>query len=259
MEWLKRLLRTGENVVKVLGVSNDILSVLLDVKRTVFQKLHILTALSEKIDYYKITSEHTVLQQDKILQKLTVMDIRMAGIEEEQTVLSLKSIGIDNSLIESPIKANGFLDLRIGGSIYRLIGGPYRNKPDYIPGVKLAEEIKVSALVKLDIVDFQVPTQSEAELAVLEAFVALSKLERRTLYCGCMGGIGRTGLFLALMVKVWQNLGTLAYAEAVDSVQYVREYYISHAVETKQQQDFVSNFDAGKIAKFIMDAGLFKK
>ena len=47
-----------------------------------------------------------------------------------------------------------------------------------------------------------------------------------------MGGIGRTGLFLAALAKL---------SGEKDPVAYVRKHYMPHAVETQQQQDFIKN------------------
>ena len=50
---------------------------------------------------------------------------------------------------------------------------------------------------------------------------------------GCMGGIGRTGLMLALLAK--------SFGEE-DPVRYVRATYYSHAVETAAQKQFIAEF-----------------
>ena len=50
---------------------------------------------------------------------------------------------------------------------------------------------------------------------------------------GCMGGIGRTGLMLSLLAKAFG---------VEDPVAYVRKHYYSHAVETKEQRQFIADF-----------------
>jgi len=60
------------------------------------------------------------------------------------------------------------------------------------------------------------------------------------IYIGCMGGWGRTGLFMALLAKA---------TGISDPVAFIREYYTPHAVETKEQQDYVANFDVSPIQR----------
>jgi protein-tyrosine phosphatase len=57
------------------------------------------------------------------------------------------------------------------------------------------------------------------------------------LYVGCMGGKGRTGLFLAVLAKAWG---------IKNPVEYVRANYYPHAVETKEQYAYVTNFKVSK-------------
>src|SRR5690606_26734740 len=87
--------------------------------------------------------------------------------------------------------------------------------------------------VLLPITDFSVPENAaDTDDALVAAFKA--GIDGRPVYVGCMGGWGRTGLFLALMAKV---------AGEKDPVGYVRRWYTPHAVETKQQKAYVENYD----------------
>jgi hypothetical protein len=52
----------------------------------------------------------------------------------------------------------------------------------------------------------------------------------RKVHCGCIGGHGRTGTFLAALVS---DFGV------EDAVTYVRENYCQKAVESKSQMDFL--------------------
>jgi len=57
----------------------------------------------------------------------------------------------------------------------------------------------------------------------------------KKVHCGCVGGHGRTGTFLAAL--------TCVAAGEPDAIAYVREHYCKKAVETKSQIDFlVKNF-----------------
>lgn len=123
------------------------------------------------------------------------------------------------------------MPLRFGGGLIHIYGGPYRQRPQGMCGVKLAAEINAPCEIDLPIHDFSIPSEREAKRAILKTIAALAKGD--TIYVGCMGGIGRTGLFLALLAKS---------AGVKDPVEYVRATYYSHAVETPEQKKFVENF-----------------
>jgi len=76
-------------------------------------------------------------------------------------------------------------------------------------------------------------------LACLEKTIHAG-LAGKQLYIGCMGGWGRTGLFMALLAKA---------SGISDPVAFIREQYTPHAVETKEQQDYVANFDVSPIQR----------
>jgi hypothetical protein len=114
-----------------------------------------------------------------------------------------------------------------------IYAGPYRDKPKGVFGVKLAQEIPAPSNIAIPIRDFGVPTDSVAlQEALREVIKRLARHE--SIYVGCMGGKGRTGLFLALLVKA---LGKS------NPVQYVRANYDPHAVETPEQERYVAQFD----------------
>ena len=97
--------------------------------------------------------------------------------------------------------------------------------------------------VHLPIHDFSVPSpdqQDEVELALRETLEAL--LEGKTVYVGCMGGWGRTGLFLALLAKV---------CGVEHPVTYVRENYSPRAVETTKQHSYVMEFDVSGLQRWL--------
>lgn len=129
---------------------------------------------------------------------------------------------------------NGVMKLpAFGGKFYVIAGGPYMRRPANVSGrvftVRLAKEIREDADVVIPIVDFSVPESDEALLKGLDA--ALSAMGRgEMVYAGCMGGRGRTGLFLACLAKLWGKAGP---------VEFVREVYFNHAVETEDQYAYV--------------------
>ena len=59
---------------------------------------------------------------------------------------------------------------------------------------------------------------------------------------GCLGGQGRTGLFLALLAKVWG---------IADPVKYVRRVYLRRAVETRDQEEWVADFEASGLRRWL--------
>ena len=67
-------------------------------------------------------------------------------------------------------------------------------------------------------------------------------LDGKEVYVGCMGGWGRTGLFLALLAKVCGE---------ETPILYVRTHYTPRAVETREQQEYVDNFDVGALRRWL--------
>jgi hypothetical protein len=115
---------------------------------------------------------------------------------------------------------------------WTVAGGPYRHRPDYYVGLKLAKEIKAAFDYKIDIEDFRTPKVFEVDAAMISVVPHILKSER--VYVGCMGGRGRTGLFLACLAKAFG---------VENPVLYVREHYYPHAVETDQQWSFVADYE----------------
>lgn len=141
-------------------------------------------------------------------------------------------------------RANGVLPLQIMGRKLLVVGGPYRKRYPELFGVKLAAEIHADCDVDLPIADFSVPDEAACRRAVERALEALYK--RGTIYVGCYGGWGRTGLFLACLAKA---------CGIAEPVKYVREHYTPRAVETRGQEDFVEAFDVSWV--FWFKVGLF--
>lgn len=111
-------------------------------------------------------------------------------------------------------------------------GGPFYDCPDTYIGVKMAAEIHRPCVVNIPTRDFQTPHPHDLRRGLRDAVTHL--LAGEPLYVGCMGGKGRTGLFLAVLAKA---LGVK------NPVEYVRRHYYSHAVETADQYRFVQEFE----------------
>jgi hypothetical protein len=81
--------------------------------------------------------------------------------------------------------------------------------------------------------DFWLPSDRAATVATLRE--ALDRATDERVEIGCSGGKGRTGTAMAL-------LAVLDGVPAERAVDYVREHYDSHAVETPWQRRFVAHF-----------------
>lgn len=141
--------------------------------------------------------------------------------------------------------ANGKLTLVLpwymGKRRLTIWGGPYAGAPDQAFAVCLREthyKVHMTPDVRLPINDFSIPKQPPGEVMQILKKTLAAALNGETVYVGCMGGWGRTGLFLALLAK---SVGK------ADPVTYVRETYSDRAVETEEQKQFVTMFDATQI------------
>lgn len=117
--------------------------------------------------------------------------------------------------------------------------------------LKLAPELKDPAHHTLNIPDFGLPEATD----VKEAIRLMEPHD--TVFMGCFGGIGRTGTIIgcvlqhhrekvrnSVLFKLKQLIGRPLPKEFTpsDPVQWVRENYIPHAIETEAQEDFVRRF-----------------
>lgn len=143
---------------------------------------------------------------------------------------------------------NGTLALSAPFSkFYTVIGGPYSERIKSAVGVKMAHELKLPCDIDIPTFDFSVPTRVDLDSGLEKAVRAI--LAGDPLYVGCMAGRGRTGLFLAILAK--------AFGEK-SPVEYVREHYYEHAVETDKQYNFVMAYPIpDKVQSLIFWAGVW--
>jgi hypothetical protein len=93
----------------------------------------------------------------------------------------------------------------------------------------------------LPIHDFEVPTPEQRQLVEYTLFQALKAgIDGKNVYVGCMGGVGRTGLFMALLAKT---------AGIDNPVSYVRSTYDKRSVETEEQKTYVARFDVSPVQR----------
>jgi len=151
------------------------------------------------------------------------------------------------------ITMNGQIQLNINNNSVTVMGGAYLKKPRGVAGVKLAEEIDAPCKIDLPIADFSVPNVRDTQTALAKSIAVLNK--HRQIYVGCMGGFGRTGIFLALLTKFAGEQEVLrvcrngwrpkqeALSKCDNPVEWVRANYVPNAVETPEQHQFVKDFD----------------
>ena len=144
----------------------------------------------------------------------------------------------------------GFL-VRFGDHWGWVFGGPYADfKPGVrrLAGVKMAAEIKAYWDVSISTKDFSVPKVEAMQDGLIIAIDYIAK--GNDLYVGCMGGTGRTGLFMACLIKSLQDAGY--WHDDYDAVKAVRRLYRPHAVETNQQVEWVEDFDTTPVVDYIL-------
>jgi len=136
-----------------------------------------------------------------------------------------------------------------------VFGGRFR---DYVPGtrrlvgVKMAAEIMHAHDISIPTEDFSVPDESDMQEGMISALGLM--MEGNDIYVGCMGGIGRTGLFMGCMAKLMQDCANVGYDPVLntgDPVLWVRGNYMGHAIETEEQQEFVRNFDTAPVLAYL--------
>ncbi len=119
---------------------------------------------------------------------------------------------------------------KIWGRRVSIMAGSYWGKSLFLEGVKLAAEIDKPCSFDIPAADFGTPDVEIMRAKLYEIAVAL--IQKRQLYCGCAGGLGRTGVFLACLAKLTGES---------DPIGYIRMMYDKRAVETKRQEAYVES------------------
>lgn len=156
----------------------------------------------------------------------------------------------------SPERDIKFMPFKLDGTEGKVYGGPYTAKPDdVLIGVKMAIEIDAPHWIGVPTKDFSVPDPATLRLGLMAAVLALRK--HQEVYVGCMGGIGRTGLFMAGLAKIMWVSNQLPgeFDESKGAlppyIQYVRQTYNIHAVETTKQVKFIKDLPVVDLAYFL--------
>ena len=138
------------------------------------------------------------------------------------------------NLIDPEIKnlGHGYIEIVYEGRLMRVYGGSFLRSPllgTHIYRVCLAEEITdLKYEHKLPISDFSTPTLRDLVLSLDTVFNHTDGYDE--IYAGCMGGYGRTGLFISAMVMVCQTEPNAALAREA-----VRGTIHPYCVETQSQ------------------------
>jgi len=147
-------------------------------------------------------------------------------------------------------RARGGFEVKVFGPRCTVFGGPYTNASDFPDAwrVNMADEHRGdSANVFVPTRDFSLPPEKEFRRALVSTVMALYL--GMDVYVGCMGGSGRTGTFLAVLVAA------LDKAEGVNPtltrVARVRALYSGSAVETDAQKRFVEGYDLSIVMGMI--------
>ena len=149
----------------------------------------------------------------------------------------------------SRMGAKGRFPLRLGTIHADILGGPYMQKPKGFYGIKMAEEISRDCVISIPTRDFDVPDRGRL-FAGLYAGISLAQ-QGVPLWVGCMGGIGRTGLYFGALSKVMSGYQKLTKHKPIDPITYVRSTYYSHAVETEQQVQWVTDLDVSAVVDWV--------
>lgn len=149
------------------------------------------------------------------------------------------------------------IPVRLGTIHGTIFGGPFRNYETgtrRLVGVKMAAEIDHPHEFKVDTEDFSVPPVKDMQAGLIFAIEALA--DGNDIYVGCMGGIGRTGLFMGCMAKTINDFHKTHTGRVPnglgDPVKWVRANYIPHAIETKAQQAYVQSFDSSPVLSVVV-------
>jgi hypothetical protein len=155
------------------------------------------------------------------------------------------------------IGAKGTFPLRLGNIKADLVGGPYKLKPDHYYGIKMAEEIDRDCVISIPTEDYKVPDTGRL-IAGLYCGIALAQ-QQCPIWVGCMGGIGRTGLYFGALAKVMARYQKLTkHKVTIDPIKYTRKMYLAHAVETAQQMDYIAALDVDAVAEWAVSISGYK-
>jgi hypothetical protein len=165
----------------------------------------------------------------------------------------MKSIARKNPIATKAMDLNGGFDVEFPGGVKLMFfGAPFRQAhlvrasfPTY--AVKAATEQRGDFDAEVPCEDFGVPTHDDMRKAVASAIEAA--FAGKAVFAGCAGGIGRTGTFLAVVLKTLQAAPASGYSAGW--VDLVRQVYMKHAVETPAQRKLIDQIDVSSIQRRV--------
>ena len=156
-----------------------------------------------------------------------------------------------------PAGAKGIFPLRLGTIQAKLVGGPYANKPAGYYGIKMAEEINRDCVISIPTRDYCVPETGRL-IAGLYCGITLAQ-QQVPIWVGCMGGIGRTGLYFAALAKVMAKYQQLTkHKVTIEPITFTRQHYLPHAVETAEQKNWVYHLNIDAVAEWAVAISGYK-
>lgn len=144
----------------------------------------------------------------------------------------------------------GVMPVKLGKWSTFIFGGPYLNKPPGFFGIKMAMEISAHYHISIPTKDFSVPDPDVFRRGLIQSLPLIA--DRSPIYVGCMGGIGRTGLFLGGVAKMMSEAQRIRRKPGFDPVAYVRNTYLDHAIETAEQQAWLAALPVRDIAEYAL-------
>lgn len=145
------------------------------------------------------------------------------------------------------------IEVTVGGKIYTILGGPYTERPEGVPGVSMLEGDCTPSNVHIPTADFSVPCYPEFFRGVQQGVLLLQQYG--VLYVGCTGGVGRTGMYMVAVVIALRAMeherglmqggqpGWNIWAIVDEVLSDVRQAYMGEAVETEGQEIYLQEFD----------------
>lgn len=159
----------------------------------------------------------------------------------------------------APVGAVRLVRFRFLNSSGRLYAGPYSK----IVGVndagglriKLAKELDLPCDIDLPISDFDVPDNDHAVRRAVK-IAAWNLWLGKDVLVGCGWGLGRTGVFLALLYRLDDLVRALLHPDHAPRttdflIEALRSQYDRRAVETKSQRHYVGELHLQDIAKLF--------
>jgi hypothetical protein len=158
----------------------------------------------------------------------------------------MQDTGQRGAAITHQTSPNGYFLLQVGGHRHVIIGGPFDafNGGFGVCLDKHSSKAKDADLL-LDVPDFGIPPAALLEKALVTTVDFMLHRPDVPVFVGCRGGIGRTGMFMAALVR---SVGV----DTLHPVEWVRSHYLRGAVETSAQRGLVMAINTKPVWDLIL-------